>query len=253
MRLAELERSFWQAVRTRGAPPLGLGDWLTGTVRQTPTERLAIYHLAYWQRQVDALAGSFPRLKAFLGAQNLERLLLAYIEACPGTDPCIERCGRGLLEFLERRHDVAPIALGLARLEWAGVESLLAADPPSLAELPRQLGARFVDCRLTFVPSLRTLHISAEALRAFATDGSAGIATSSTSSVGVAFFRPRFSVLHLALEEDESRALALALDGAAIGAVCSAFTELPEAAAIQRATSVLSSWFARSWVAECSP
>ena len=253
MRLADLERCFWQAVRTRGAPPPGLGDWLTGTARQTPTERLAIYHLAYWQRQVDALAGSFPHLQALLGAQNFERLLLAYIEACPGTEPCIERCGRGLVEFLERRHDVTPIALGLARLEWAAVESLLARDPPSVVELPRTLGERFADCRLTFVPSLRTLQVSAESLRAFAPHGPAASSTASPSSVGVAFFRPRFTVLHLVLEADESRALALAVDGAAIGAVCSAFTELPEADAIQRASAVLSSWFTRSWVAECSP
>jgi hypothetical protein len=252
MRLAEYQQSFWQAVRTRGAPPSGLGDWLTGSVRQTATERLAIYHLAYWQRQVGALASSFPRLQTLLGAQHFERLLLAYIEACPGTDPCIENCGQGLVDFLTMRHDVAPVALGVARLEWASLESLLSPDALNVAELPLQLGERFADCRLRFIPSLRALSVPVESLRAFAPAEREASWVSSSSSVDVVFSRPRFAVHHVTLEADEAQALALGLDGRAIGAMCGVFAELPDAKAVPRASSVLSSWFARRWVASCS-
>src|SRR6187455_355055 len=136
VRLSELQRSFWQAVRTRGAPPAGLDEWLTGSARQSPTERLAVYHVAYWERQVATLANSFPRLHALLGARQFERVLLAYIEAYPGTEPCIEMCGQSLVEFLAMRCEIAPLPMGVARLEWAGLQSLLAADPPSVAALP---------------------------------------------------------------------------------------------------------------------
>jgi len=253
MHLAELERWFWQTVRTRGAPPSGLDEWLTGSARQTPTERLAVYHVAYWQRQVAALANSFPRLQALLGPQRFERLMLAYIEACPGTEPCIEWCGRGLVEFLAKRNDIAPLELGVARLEWGGVESLLAADPPSVAELPHQLGERLAACRLVLVPSLRTVHVSLESLAAFAPGAHETGGTSADSNVLVAFFRPRFAVIHLALEPDEAQALVLASEGRTIGAICEAFAALSEAEAVTRASSVLAAWFARRWVAKCAP
>ena len=253
MNLSELERSFWQAVRTRGAPPAGLGEWLTGSARQSPTERLAVYHVAYWQRQVAALANSFPRLHALLGAQQFERVLLAYIEAYPGTEPCIEMCGQGLVEFLATRCEIAPLPMGVARLEWAGVQSLLAADPPSVAALPRHLGDSLAGCRLVFVPSLRTVHVPLESLSVFAPGGQGVGATVNDASVVVVFCRPHFTVLHLALEADESRALALALEGGTIGEVCEAFASLPEAQAVARASSVLSGWFARRWVANCAP
>lgn len=251
MHLADLERLFWQTVRTRGAPPSGLDEWLTGSARQTATERLAVYHVAYWQRQVAALANSFPRLQALLGARNFERLVLAYIEAWPGTDPCIERCGRGLVEFMTTRSGVTPLELGVAQLEWAGVESLLAADTPSLAELPHHLGERLAACRLVFVPSLRALRVPRDALAAFATRGQAASAARGDSSVHVVFCRPRFAVIHLPLEPDESRALTLALEGGTIGAVCEAFAALPDSEAVARAGAVLSGWFARGWVAKC--
>jgi len=252
MRLAELEQLFWQTVRTRGAPPSGVDEWISSSVRQSPTERLAVYHLAYWQRQVEALANSFPRLQALLGARRFERLVLAYIEACPGTEPCIERSGEGLVDFLAAQREVTPVALGLARLEWAGVESLLAADPPSVARLPRQLGASFAACRLVFVPSLRAVRVPLDSLSAFSPSTQAASVMSADSSVLVVFCRPRFAVVHWRLEADESRALASAMDGGMIAAVCEAFAALPEAAAVARASSILSNWFSRDWVAECA-
>jgi hypothetical protein len=156
-----------------------------------------------------------------------------------------------LVDFLATRHDVAPVALGVARLEWAGLQSLLSPDAPNVAELPLQLGPRFADCRLGFVPSLRALRVPVESLRAFA-PAEPEARVSSSSSIDVVFSRPRFAVHHVALEPDEAQALNFALDRQAIGAVCCAFAELPEVEAVLRASAVLSSWFARRWVASCS-
>lgn len=253
MQLAELEQAFWSAVRTRGAPPPGLATWLTGSAKQTPVERLTVYHRAYWGRQVTALTATFPRLSALLGAAHCERLMLAYVEAQPGVEPCIERLGAGFVEFIAARADVAAEPLGVARLEWAATESLLACDSESVTALPRDLGPDFVDCRLTFVPSLRVEHVPAGALAAFAGEqppvGQQDDGRAERVMLDVAFCRPRFAVLRHMLEPDEARAQALARGGAKIALICSAFAELAPELAAPRALQVLRRWFERGWVA----
>jgi hypothetical protein len=246
MRLAELQRAFWSAVRTRGAPPTGLEDWLTGSVKQTPTARLAVYHLAYWQRQASALTATFPRTVALLGS---ERLLLAYVQASPGTHPCIERLGQGFVQFLAARRDISVHALGLARLEWAETESLLAPDPLAVAELPRQLGPKLVDCKLEFAPSVRVEHVPCSSFATFAGQVEANDAS---ATIDVAFFRPEHAVLHRALQADEAHAHALAREGATIALICAAFSQLPAEQASARALQVLTNWFARGWVTRCN-
>jgi hypothetical protein len=250
LQLAELQRRFWLAVRTRGSPPPHLEDWLTESARQTPAERLAVYHLAYWQRQVTALASTFPKLEAELGKAACERLMLAYVEARPSTDPCIEWLGRGFVEFLAMR-DLPAHPLGVARLEWAHVESLLAPNPHSVVELPRGLGPAFTECRLRLVPSLRVEHVRSSSFAAFAPD--LHEAGEQSAMVHVAFFRPQLAVKYLALAADEARACALARQGATIALTCTAFSHLPETDAATRAAHVLANWFARGWVAHCGP
>jgi hypothetical protein len=247
VQLAELQRRFWVAVRTRGAPPADLAEWLTKTERQSAVERLAVYHLAYWQRQVAALADAYPRLQAELGAARCERLMLAYIDERPSHEPCIEWLGRDFVEFLALR-DTEARALGIARLEWAQVASLLASDTGSVAELPRGLGPALAACRLEFVPSLRVEHVPRDAFAAFAPDLQEATSSPEADTVDVAFYRPRFAVKYLALAPDEARAYALARGGARVSVVCSAFAHLPATEAAPRALRVLSGWFTRGWV-----
>lgn len=252
MHLADLQLRFWLSVRQRGAPPADLADWLLPSPRQSPAERLAVYHLAYWQRQVTALASSFPTLQNALGAAALERLMLAYVEARPCTEPCIERLGRGFVEFLALR-DTSAHVLGIARLEWAQVESLLSPDASSLVDLPRGLGPALAECRLELVPSLHVEHVPRSSFAVFAPELQPQAGVEPAGSLDVTFFRPRFAVKYVALGKDEARALALAREGANIGLICAAFADLPDAEAASRALQVLSSWFARGWVAQCKP
>jgi hypothetical protein len=55
-------------------------------------------------------------------------------------------------------------------------------------------------------------------------------------------WRKEFEVFHARVEEDEARALRLALGGAAIGDVCGAFAEP------QRAFQALQSWLAEGFI-----
>lgn len=250
MRLAELQQAFWGAVRTRGAPPPGVDELFTRNQGQSAAERLAVYHLAYWQRQLSALGASFPRTQALLGSR-FERLVFAYVEARPCTEPCIELLGAGFPEFLAERADVSALALGVARLEWAASLSLLSANPRHMAELPRQLGAKLVECRLAFVPSLQVAHVPSASHHWFRSEATEPSAMDDSSSINVAFFRPSLTVRHLVIAADEAHALALALGGASISVICTAFSTLPNEAQAPRALAVLNHWFARGWVAEC--
>ena len=252
MQLAELQQAFWAAVRTRGSPPPGIASWCTGSRAQTPGERLAVYHLAYWHRQLAALSATFPRTQALL-AGSFERLVFAYVESCPCRESCIERLGAGFPEFLGDRDEVSPATLGVARLEWAATSALLAPNPHCVQELPRHLGARFAECRLDFAPSLHTAHVGEAALRWFETAESGAPALDASSPIAVAFYRPRFAVRHVVLPPDEARALALGRGGATIADICTQFSDLPEDRAATRALAVLRGWFARGWLTGCEP
>jgi len=210
---------------------------------------LGVYHRAYWQRQVTALLATFEATSRRVGQQHFERLLLQYLEACPGEEPCIEQLGARCVEFLATRQGLDAEALGVARLEWAHSKSLLAKDPTEVARLPLGMGAAFAECRLTFVPSLHVEHVPAASLRWLAGDAQRlPELMEQSDAINVAFWRPEHAVLRSALATDEARAHLLARGGATIAVICTAFEALPEAAAASRALQVLSRWFARGWV-----
>ena len=246
MTLTELERAMWNAVRTRGAPPANLNDWLAASPRQSAADRLRVYHLAYWQRQVAALSATFPRTVTLLGS---DRLLLKYIELHPCTEPCIEQLGRNFAPFLAARSDVTSRALGVAQLEWAETATLLSVNPSSVVALPRRLGDAFAEHRLQFVPSLHVEHVAEAAFRYWKGESAT---SEGPGMLDVAFFRPQHTVLHVLLERDEAHAYELALGGATIAVVCSAFSSLPPEQAAQRALQVIVDWFGRSWVTSCN-
>lgn len=252
MRLAELQRAFWTAVRTRGSPPPDIDALCTRSERQSARERLAVYHRAYWHRQLAALNNTFARTRALL-PDRFERLVFGYIERHPSTEPCIERLGSSFPEFLAQRADVPSYVLDVARLEWATTETLLARSPRAVQALPRHLGAGFAECRLDFVPSLRVAHVSRAALAWFDSEEREASALVDSAPIDVAFYRPEHTVRHVTLEADEARAHALASGGSSIALICTAFSDLAQEQAATRALSVLANWFARAWVERCEP
>lgn len=245
MRLADLQRSFWQAVRARGSAPPGLEAIFTDGGRQSAVERLGVYHLAYWQRQVAALASTFPRLNGVWGPRQFERWALRYIEHCPAAHPCVERLGEGFPSYLAASGEVAADDVALARLEWANVACLLSPDSISLVEPPRQLGARFAGCRLELISALRVERVPLGGLRAF---DERVEQMAPGPDVAVAFFRPQHAVRYVALEEDEAAALQDARAGRSVARICEAFEGHGEGAPA-RALAVLTGWFGKRWVA----
>lgn len=254
MRLPELQHAFFAAVRSRGAPPVGLEELLTANERQTAHERLAVYHQAYWQRQVVALASTFPRLRSLLG-QRFEPLMLRYLERWPSSSPCIEHIGAQVTAFLGEER-AAALEREVARLEWASLRALLAPDWHQ-ASLPRHLGATIVDCRLQFAPCLHVECVSERALAVLRAPADQAVQVShevptgdAESPVWLAVFRRRFAVTHVQIAADEANALEHARRGDAFGSICEAFSALALDDAAARAASVLSSWFDRGWITQ---
>lgn len=255
MSLADLQRAFWNAVRKRGAPPPGLEAWFVPSRELAVTQRIAIYHHAYWQRQLLALRSTFSRTEVQLGASAFERLVLRFLERVPGTDPCIERLGQGFPEFL-REQGVELHELEVARLEWAATAALIASDSSPLRELPRELGEQLAGCQFTLAPSVQLVRVQAASLAAFTPSGpspSADAPHHERAIVYVALSRPRFAVVHVLLEDDEAEALRRAQDGQPFSAICEAFASLSEPDAAARAVTVLRGWLARGWVVDCRP
>jgi hypothetical protein len=243
MSLAELEGEFWRSVRTRGAPPPDLGRTFTASPRQSAAERLAVYHVAYWQRQLLALASTFTRLQSLLGERRFEQLALRYIERRPALHPCIERLGENFPDFLTSELNASEV--GLARLEWANVACLLAPDAPGSVELPRELGPQFAMCRLKMIPAVLLVSAPASSVRAF--DERLELPPH-LDEAAVVFSRPSFAVRYATLEDDAARALTLAQEGQDVARICEAFSSRGEDAA-SRALEVLGGWFRKGWVA----
>ena len=125
-------------------------------------ERLEIYNRQYWFRVIGAISEDFPSLAAFLGPARFDALVLAYLKENPSTSFTLRNLGANLPgwlevhpEFASRRH---ALAVDIARLEWAYVESFDQNETLPLTE------ADFIglngDSRLDLQPHLRLLDLN---------------------------------------------------------------------------------------------
>jgi hypothetical protein len=106
---------------------------LTPGPRLTPAERLQIYRDGYRARLVECLADDYAAVRYLLGEAAFEAIAHAYIDEHPSRSPNLNAFGRAMPAFLARRSGAAgPLALDVARLEWAIVEAIHAAASPPL-------------------------------------------------------------------------------------------------------------------------
>jgi hypothetical protein len=122
-------------------------------------ERLEIYNRQYWFRVLGALAEDFPALRAVVGDAKFDALSIAYLAEHPNRSFTLRNLGSKLIEWLSahpeftgRRH---ALAIDVARIEWAFVESFDSADlaPLTLAQIAALDGASL----LALQPHLRLM------------------------------------------------------------------------------------------------
>jgi hypothetical protein len=130
--------------------------------RLSSFDRLEIYNRQYWFRVIASVTEDFTALRAVVGEKRFDALVLAYLRENPSTSFTLRDLGAKLPAWLElhpeltaRRHR---LALDVARLEWAYVESF---DQASLKSLDASDCAQLKeDSTLSLQPHLQLLELS---------------------------------------------------------------------------------------------
>jgi hypothetical protein len=130
--------------------------------RLSSFQRLEIYNRQYWFRLKDCFYDDYPGLRAVLGDRRFERLACAYLTRHPSQSFTLRNLGRRLIAFLEAEPawvaPLAPLALDMARLEWAHIEAFdNQANPP--LQIHSLLGVAPARLRLRLQPHLSLLHL----------------------------------------------------------------------------------------------
>lgn len=180
MRLAELQRRFWQLVSApepvaKALPALAARDpevapltsWIRAASEEAAVARLDVYANMYFFRLLDVLRDDYPNLVKLLGDAHVHNLATDYLAACPSVSPSIRHVGGRLAEFLAG-HDLGrrfPGAADLARLEWARGLAFDAADAGELAAgaLSAIPSERWGRLRLELSPSFRIASLATPA------------------------------------------------------------------------------------------
>jgi hypothetical protein len=154
------QASFAAALRgAQGACPPGLRCW-NGS---DPALRFAVHRNNMRVSLRAALADGFPVLQQFVGEEFFAALAGAYLDAEPPRSTVLALYGAGLPDFIAgfAPAQVLPCLPDLARLEWARLQALHAADSPGLstAHLCTRLAApeALAQARLGLHPSLAVL------------------------------------------------------------------------------------------------
>ncbi len=106
--------------------------------RLTSVERLEIYNRVYWFRLLSSLADDFPGLRAVIGQEKFDQVLLGYLTELPSTSFTLRDLGSRLETWLRAHPEFITgkerMALDMVRLEWADIEAYDAAEFPVLTQ-----------------------------------------------------------------------------------------------------------------------
>jgi len=154
--LPELQRSFARVLSDGGVPALDLADSMRA--------RLEIYANTRRATLIQALALTFPAVRALVGAAFFEALAWAFAATTPPASAYLNDYGAELPRFLRRYEPAASIVYlaDVAQLEWAVSRACHAPDAPRWN--PQQLCALDPEdlASIVFIahPSVATLRLA---------------------------------------------------------------------------------------------
>jgi hypothetical protein len=106
--------------------------------RLTSVERLEIYNRVYWFRLLSSLADDFPGLRAVIGQEKFDEVLLGYLTEMPSVSFTLRDLGSRLEPWLRAHPEFIAgnerMALDMVRLEWADIEAYDATEFPMLTQ-----------------------------------------------------------------------------------------------------------------------
>jgi hypothetical protein len=132
--------------------------------RLSSLERLEIYNRSYWSRVLDALGEDFPGVRAVVGAKRFAQIRRRYLDDCPSESFTMRNLGKHLAAWMERNRTLVganyEIALDMARLEWAEIESFDSAEHERLG--PAEIAALEPTSTLQLQPHLQLMQAGYE-------------------------------------------------------------------------------------------
>lgn len=117
-KLHQLQRDF-QNYLLRNQQELIL-DQIREPVKGSAITRLLVYKNAYFYRLLEALEVDFPKCRTFLGAENFNALMHAYLNFYPSKYYSVNLVGERLAEFIKYHYLIEQKALlvELVEIEW---------------------------------------------------------------------------------------------------------------------------------------
>lgn len=162
-----MARAVMQPMSSRDTMKRGAEDGIAlvkPNSRLNSRERLEIYNRSYWSRVLDALGDDFPGVRAVVGAKRFEEIRRRYLDDCPSESFTMRNLGNHLAAWMEWNRGLVgandQVALEMARLEWAEIESFDAAEQERLS--PVEIAALTPASTLHLQPYLRTMEASYE-------------------------------------------------------------------------------------------
>jgi hypothetical protein len=152
MNLAELQHAFFDVVRQPltedermreqtldGRSTRKIAEELVKpNDRLTSVERLEIYNRVYWFRLLSSLADDFPGLRAVIGQEKVDQVLLGYLTEMPSISFTLRDLGSRLEPWLREHPELIAgherMALDMVKLEWADIEAYDTAEFPVLTQ-----------------------------------------------------------------------------------------------------------------------
>lgn len=130
--------------------------------RLTSVERLEIYNRVYWFRILSSLADDFPGLRAVVGQEKFDQILLAYLTELPSVSFTLRDLGSRLEPWLRSHPEFIAgherMALDMVRLEWADIEAYDAPEFPVLTQA--ELGTLGEDPKFHIQPYVQLLDLA---------------------------------------------------------------------------------------------
>lgn len=243
--LAKLQADF-QAYLMDEDKGAAFKNSIVGDTKVGVKKRLSIYADAYRLRIIEALASSYPKLKALLGDDLFDATARSYIDAYPSTYRNMRWVGDKMFTHLAHTLPQYPIAAEMAAFEWAlglafDAEDNAVLQLQDLAAIPPE---DWADLPLVLHPSVQMLPLKWNVLLVWqALDADETPPTPAQINEPCLIWRFDSSSHYQSLDDSEEQAIKLVAIGATFGQLCECLQSLySEQEAMTKAAQYLSSW-----------
>jgi len=253
MRLAELQRAFQRNVLDGSRE---IESIVAGTERFPTAERLGVYSGGYAERLAEALAQTYPAVRAAIGERRFDSLIGRLAHSRPSRHFSVRRYG-GELDGLLAENFAAPrgrVLAELARWEWLLAEVFDAADRRALtqADLAHLDPASWPQLHFELTPTLRRIELASNAVgwwKWACADAPRPRRWRLQRATEWALWRQELAIYFRPLSLVERSALEAVVAGGTFGELCATLAEHvePEDAPVRAAT-LLHTWLKEGWI-----